>query len=92
MGNVYARMGRATEAHESITRLEEHVQSDGIGRYEIALVYAGLGEKEQAFNWLEKSFGAHDKGLTFLKIDPLLDPLRSDPRFHNLMRRVGFPL
>ena len=92
MGNVYARMGRSSEARESISRLQEHVQSDGIGRYEIALVYAGLGEKEQAFDWLEKSFSAHDKGLTFLKIDPLLDPLRSDPRFHNLLRRVGFPL
>jgi len=92
IGNVYGRMGRATEAHESISRLQERVESDGIGRYEIAIVYAGLGEKDQAFDWLEKSFGAHDKGLTYLKIDPCLDPLRSDPRFHNLLRRVGFPL
>ncbi len=90
IGNVYGRMGRATEAHESISRLQERVESDGIGRYEIAIVYAGLGEKDQAFDWLEKSFGAHDKGLTYLKIDPCLDPLRSDPRFHNLLRRVGF--
>jgi TolB-like protein/Flp pilus assembly protein TadD len=89
IGNVYARMGRSTEARGSISRLEEHVQSDGIGRYEIALVYAGLGEKEQAFDWLEKSYGAHDKGLTYLKIDPCMDPLRSDPRFHDLLRRVG---
>jgi TolB-like protein len=92
IGNVYGRMGRATEAHESISRLQERVESDGIGRYEIAIVYAGLGEKDQAFDWLEKSYGAHDKGLTYLKIDPCLDPLRSDPRFHNLLRRVGFPL
>jgi len=92
IGNVYARMGRTREAHESISRLQERVESDGIGRYEIAIVYAGLGEKDQAFDWLEKSFGAHDKGLTYLKIDPCLDPLRSDPRFHNLLRRVGFPL
>jgi TolB-like protein/Tfp pilus assembly protein PilF len=91
MGNAYARMGKTTEARESISRLEEHVQTDGIGRYEIAIVYAGLGEKEEAFQWLEKSYTAHDKGLTYLKIDPCVDPLRSDPRFHDLLRRVGLP-
>jgi TolB-like protein/Tfp pilus assembly protein PilF len=91
MGNVYARMGRAAEADELISRLKEHVQADGIGRYEIAFVYAGLGKKDEAFNWLEKSYGAHDKGLTYLKIDPCMDPLRSDPRFHDLLRRVGLP-
>jgi TolB-like protein/Tfp pilus assembly protein PilF len=90
-GNVYARMGRATEAREMISRLKEHVQTDGIGRYEIALVYAGLGEKDEAFNWLEKSYEAHDKGLTYLKIDPCLDTLRSDPRFQALLRRVNLP-
>lgn len=91
MGNVYARMGRATEASDSISKLEEHVRTDGIGRYEIALIYAGLGKKDEAFSWLEKAYATHDKGLTYLKIDPCLDPLRSDPRFHDLLRRVGLP-
>jgi tetratricopeptide (TPR) repeat protein len=91
IGNVYARMGKTAEARDTISRLKEHVQADGIGRYEIALVYAGLGEKDEAFSWLEKSYTAHDKGLTYLKIDPCLDPLRSDPRFHDLLRRVGLP-
>ena len=91
MGNVYARMGRAAEARELISRLQEHVQSDGIGRYETAIIYAGLGEKDAAFQWLEKSYAARDKGLTYLKIDPCVDPLRSDPRFHELLRRVGLP-
>jgi len=92
MGNAYARMGKVTEAHGTISKLEEHVQKSGIGRYEIALVYAGLGEKDDAFAWLEKSLAAHDKGLTYLKIDPCLDPLRSDLRFDGLVRRVGLPL
>jgi TolB-like protein len=91
MGNVYARMGRAAEARDLISRLQEHVQSDGIGRYEIAIIYAGLGEKGEAFQWLQKSYAARDKGLTYLKIDPCVDPLRSDPRFHELLRRVGLP-
>jgi len=92
LGNVYARMGRVAEAHGTISKLEDHVQKNGIGGYEIALVYAGLGEKDEAFAWLEKSLAAHDKGLTYLKIDPCVDPLRSDVRFNGLVRRVGLPL
>jgi TolB-like protein len=92
MGNAYARMERASEARATILKLEEHVQKNGIGRYEIALVYAGLGRKDEAFKWLEKSYDARDKGLTYLKIDPCIDPLRSDPRFSRLVRRVGLPL
>jgi len=91
MGNVYARMGRAAEARELISQLQQHVDADGIGRYEIAIVYAGLGDKDQAFSWLEKAFTVRDKGLTYLKIDPCVDPLRSDPRFRDLLRRVGLP-
>jgi TolB-like protein/Tfp pilus assembly protein PilF len=92
MGNAYARIGREAEAREMISRLQKHVQNTGVGRYEIALVYAGLGEKDEAFAWLEKSFAARDKGLTYLKIDPCLDPLRPDPRFQDLVKRVGLPL
>ena len=91
MGNVYARMGRAAEAEDSISRLKEHVKTDGIGRYEIALVYAGLGKKDEAFQWLDEAYKVRDKGLTYIKIDPCLDPLRSDPRFKNLERLVGLP-
>jgi TolB-like protein len=91
MGNAYARVGREADAREMISKLQKHVQNTGVGRYEIALVYGGLGEKDEAFAWLEKAFVAHDKGLTYLKIDPCLDPLRSDSRFQDLVRRVGLP-
>jgi TolB-like protein len=89
LGNVYARAGRVAEARAIIPRLEEQVRERGIGAYEIALVYAGLGENDQAFEWLEKAYSMRNKGLTYLKIDPCLDPLRSDPRFTNLLSRVG---
>ena len=91
MGNAYARWGRVAEASAVIPRLQQHIQQNGIGTYEVALVYAGLGEKDSAFEWLEKAFVVRDKGLTFLKVDPCLDPLRSDPRFQELLRRVGLP-
>jgi hypothetical protein len=61
------------------------------GTWEVALVYAGLGEKDRAFEWLERAYKDHDKSLYFLKVDPTLDPLRSDPRFQDLLRRMNFP-
>jgi TolB-like protein/Flp pilus assembly protein TadD len=89
LGNAYARAGQVDLARKTISQLEEHVRKDGVGRYEIALVYTGLGKKQEAFKWLEESYSAHDVGLVYLKIDPCLDPLRSDPRFDDLVRRVG---
>lgn len=89
LGNAYARAGQIAAAHKSIAELQQRVEKDGVGRYEIALIYAGLGEKQEAFQWLEESYRARDVGLVYLKIDPCLDPLRSDPRFDDLLRRVG---
>jgi tetratricopeptide (TPR) repeat protein len=89
LGNAYARAGKTDAALKTISQLQERVRKDGVGRYEIALVYTGLGNKTEAFKWLEESYKAHDAGLLYLKVDPLLDPLRSDPRFDDLVRRVG---
>ena len=90
LGNIYARQGRVSDAQAIVNQLKLEVARSGIGRYEIALIYTGLGDKNSAFEWLERSFESRDKGLTYLKIDPCLDPLRADPRFHELIKRVGF--
>ena len=89
LGNAYARAGQVDAARKTISQLEQNVRKDGVGRYEIALVYAGLGKKQEAFKWLEEAYNAHDVGLIYLKVDPCLAPLRSDPRFDDLVRRVG---
>jgi TolB-like protein/Flp pilus assembly protein TadD len=89
LGNVYARAGRTARAKELIAQIQKDVRKNGIGRYEIALVYAGLGDKQHAFQWLEDAYRAHDVGLVYLKVDPCLDPLRSDPRYADLMKREG---
>jgi len=90
LGNAYGRAGQVAAARRIIAQLQQRVEQDGVGRYEIALVYAGMGDKQEAFQWLEESYKAHDVGLVYLKIDPCLDPLRSDPRFDDLLQRVGF--
>ena len=89
LGNAYARAGQKDAARKVISQLEKHVLRDGEGRYEIALVYAALGAKNEAFNWLNIAYRTRDKGLTYIRIDPCLDPLRSDPRFGALEQRVG---
>jgi hypothetical protein len=57
----------------------------------IELIYAGLDDKDQAFAWLEKAYSERSAWISWLKVDPKFDSLRSDPRFADLMRRVGFP-
>jgi len=89
LGNAYARSGQVDAARKTISQLEKYVRKDGVGRYEIALVYIGLGKKQEAFKWLDEAYNAHDVGLIYLKVDPCLDPLRSDAHFEDLERRVG---
>ena len=57
----------------------------------MAYVYAGLGDKEQAFACLEKAYAQHEPLLVALKMEPLFNGIRSDPRFRDLLRRVGLP-
>jgi hypothetical protein len=57
--------------------------------YKIAMIHLGLGDKEQAFDWLNKTGDDHSEWFASVKVDPRLDPLRSDPRFNGLLRRAG---
>jgi hypothetical protein len=63
-----------------------------VSPYQLALVYAGLGEKERAFESLEKAKVERSTLLTYLKMDPRFDSLRPDPRFQDLLRRMGLAL
>ena len=59
--------------------------------YHLALIYAALGEMDKAFAELEKAFAERDYLLPRIKVEPFLDPLRDDPRFQDLMKRMGLP-
>ena len=91
LGNIYARQGRVADARAIIEQMKQEVQRSGIGRYEIGLIYAGLGDKDEAFEWLQTALKTRDKGMLYLRIDPCVDPLRSDARFQQLISAVGFP-
>ncbi len=90
LGYAYAAAGRRAEAQKALDELLLVAKKKYVSPYQIASVYAGLGEKEQAFAWLEKSYEERDGGLVgHIKVDPRFDSLRSDPRFQDLLRRVG---
>jgi Tfp pilus assembly protein PilF len=92
LGNTYARAGKVGEARECLRKLKEQSrEGDVVGAYGTALIHAGLGERDEAFKWLETAYEERDKGMAYLRVDPALDPLRSDPRFQDLVRRMNFP-
>ncbi len=89
LGYAYAKAGERERAQAILKRLKT---SEGyVSPSELALLYESLGEREQAFESLEKAFAAHDLQLQYLGVEPTFDPLRADPRFQDLLRRVGFP-
>ena len=90
-GWLYAVSGRRDEARSIIQRMVDNPTGAYVDPFDVALAYVGLGEKEQAFNWLEKSYEARSTGMVVTKVQPFLDPLRSDPRFQDLLRRMNFP-
>jgi hypothetical protein len=55
------------------------------------MVYLGLGERDEAFKWLDRAFLSRSSTLSFIGVDPRADPLRGDPRFQDLLRRMNFP-
>ena len=93
-GNVGVAMAEHTLGHakESQQALDQGIAgfSQGVG-YQIAEVYAWRGEKDKAFEWLDRAYAQHDSGLTFIKTDPLVASLVGDPRYAALMKKMGLP-
>jgi serine/threonine-protein kinase len=89
LGHAYGLSGKKAEARAVLDELQRTLRQQYVPADSIALVYAGLGEKDQAFTWLEKAYQEHAFKMAWLKVDPQWDSLRSDPRFADLVRRVG---
>jgi serine/threonine protein kinase/tetratricopeptide (TPR) repeat protein len=91
LAQAYALAGRREEAKKNLDELLELSKQRYVSPGSIALIYAALGDKDQAFAWLETAYKDHDLILVRLKADSRYDSLRSDPRFVDLVRRVGLP-
>jgi predicted Zn-dependent protease len=86
---AYAKQGKRAEAEQQISRLRDQAKSRYLRVYFLAAVYAALGDKDKAFAELEESFSQRDFFLGRIAVDPALDPLRDDPRFKSLMKRMN---
>ena len=89
LGHVYAKLGRRNEVDAVIKELEKRYADKSADGRDLAVVYAGLDDKDKAFTWLGKAFDDHSVILAFLKLEPLLEPLQGDPRWNDLARRLG---
>jgi tetratricopeptide (TPR) repeat protein len=91
VGYAYAATGNKLKARAMIEELKGESQTTYVPAYFIAAIYGALGEKDQAFAWLQRAYDERDPQITYLLLDPFMDPLRSDARFNDLVRKVGFP-
>ena len=89
LGHGYARSGRKAEALKIVRELQERSKKEFVPSYTISTIYIGLGMKEEALQYLEKSYEEGSYYMIHLKVEPMLDSLRSDSRFADIMRRVG---
>jgi DNA-binding winged helix-turn-helix (wHTH) protein/TolB-like protein/Flp pilus assembly protein TadD len=91
LGHAFAAAGKRDEAQKVLVELEQLSKQTYVSPYFMAVVYSGLEEKDQAFHRLEQAYQERHAYMVLLKVEPVFDPLRSDPRFAGLMRRVGLP-
>jgi TolB-like protein/Flp pilus assembly protein TadD len=89
IGYAHARAGRRREAEAILAKLQDDTITRFASAYDIALVYTALGDRDGAFSWLNRAVDGREWFVVMLKVDSLLDPLRSDPRYGRLLQRVG---
>jgi eukaryotic-like serine/threonine-protein kinase len=91
LGHAFAVTGDFSEAHKVLSHLQEQAAQSYVSAYCFAEIYLGLGDRDQAIAWLEKAYEERARTLVMLNVEPELDPVRSDTRFHSLLGRMNFP-
>jgi Flp pilus assembly protein TadD len=89
LGHTYAVMGDRPNAQRVLDELSQKAKLSYVPAYFAATIYAGLGDKDHAFEWLERAYEEHSTLMGYVKMDPRFDPLRSDRRFSDLLGRIG---
>jgi tetratricopeptide (TPR) repeat protein len=90
LAHVYAISGKKSKAERILNTLKQKSAKNNLS-YQIAEIYIGLGDKDQAFQWLDKAYQDRSEWLTWIAIEPKLDPIRADPKFERLLRRMNLP-
>jgi TolB-like protein/DNA-binding winged helix-turn-helix (wHTH) protein/Tfp pilus assembly protein PilF len=91
LARAYAVSGRTADARNLLDQLMEQSKKQYVSPFYVAIVFAGLGENDKALDWLEKAYRDRSNRVVFLKVDPELDSLRSNPRFHELQHKLRLP-
>jgi serine/threonine protein kinase/Tfp pilus assembly protein PilF len=91
LGHAFAAAGNRKQALEILASLEKPAQHVYVSPFDISLIYIALGDKEKAFEWLQRAYEERSFFLIYMKWEPRLDPLRSDPRFQHLQHQIGLP-
>ncbi|MGH9872470.1 MAG: tetratricopeptide repeat protein [Pyrinomonadaceae bacterium] len=91
LGYVYAASGKKAEAQKVLVELQEISKQRYVSPYSFAVVYAGLNDQDQAFEWLDRAYEARSFSLALLKVDTVFDNLHADPRFKELLKRMNLP-
>jgi TolB-like protein/Flp pilus assembly protein TadD len=91
LAQTEAAAGRRPEARRRLRALLEEAERRYVPAYSIATVHIALGDRDAAFDWLERAFDEHSVELTFIGAEPEVDAVRADPRFHSLLRRMNLP-
>jgi TolB-like protein/Tfp pilus assembly protein PilF len=89
LGRAYAEAQEKHEAYKMLDELNELAKQQYVSAYEVATIYVALGNNEQAFQLLEQAYGEHSFHFVYLNVSPQFKPVRSDPRFQELVQRVG---
>jgi tetratricopeptide (TPR) repeat protein len=89
IGCTWARVGDAAKARAALDELKSLTAQRYVPPYNVAAVYGSLGEQDEAIAWLERAYKERDARLSWLKIEPMWDSFRSDPRFVAILKRIG---
>jgi tetratricopeptide (TPR) repeat protein len=92
LGYGYAVSGRAPEARKILDEMKKLPKGKYVLPYDVAAIWMGLGEKNHALEWLQRAYEDHASYFPGIKEEPVFDGLHSDPRFQDLLRRIGLPL
>jgi Flp pilus assembly protein TadD len=88
-GHALALSGDATGARKALAKLQELSQTRYVSSLYFAAIYLGLGEKSAALDWVDRAYTEHSERIVYLGVDPIADPLRGDPRFAQLLHKIG---